>query len=367
MSAETKRRILLVDDDVRNLRVLEGTLAPLRYELASVENGEEALASFADDPPDLVLLDVMMPGLSGYDVCRRMKETSVFVPVVLVTALDDRDSMVTGLDSGADDFISKPVDGVELRARVQSLLRSKAAHDDLRESYEQLKEAEAARDTLTHMLVHDLRNPLTAMHGYMQLLQMMDLSIADPRAPGHVLSSASSISTMLDMVDGILDIAKMEAGEMKLTPVQVDLSTVVDTVEETLGGHTESRSVTVERRLNVPEVSADVDFLRRVLINIVGNAIAYSPRGGTVMVASDSDGDQVRVTVSDEGPGIPEAQRELIFEKFKQADGAAKARSSGLGLAFCKLAVEAHGGRIGVEDGQSGGSAFWFVLPLNES
>jgi DNA-binding response OmpR family regulator len=161
----TKPGILLVDDDPRNLRILEGILAPLDYDLRMAGDGSAALARVAADPPDLLLLDVMMPGLTGFEVCRRLKQdpATQFIPIVLVTALGEREMRVTGIEAGADDFITKPVDPNELRARVNSLLRLKALHDELQQRYEELQRLERMRKTLTQMIMYDLRSPHTGM------------------------------------------------------------------------------------------------------------------------------------------------------------------------------------------------------------
>lgn len=165
-------RILLVDDDPRNLNILEGMLAPLSYDVRRAQDGAQALAQVTVDPPDLILLDVMMPGLSGFEVCRRLKSQTEtqFIPIVLVTALGEREMKVIGIEAGADDFITKPVDPHELRARVKSLLRIKALHDELQQRYLELQRLERMRDTLTQMIVHDLRAPLTGVMHHLHLV-----------------------------------------------------------------------------------------------------------------------------------------------------------------------------------------------------
>lgn len=153
--------ILIVDDEVRNIRVMEGILAPYEYDLLTADNGQDGLDKAFKNLPDLVLLDVMMPGLSGFDVCSRLKtdETTQFIPIVLVTALDDRNSRVTGIEAGADDFITKPVDATELRARVKSLLRIKKLHDQLQIRNRALERLESMRQTLVDMIIHDFTSP----------------------------------------------------------------------------------------------------------------------------------------------------------------------------------------------------------------
>ncbi|OGG44548.1 MAG: hypothetical protein A3F84_03655 [Candidatus Handelsmanbacteria bacterium RIFCSPLOWO2_12_FULL_64_10] len=362
-------KILMVDDEPRNLRILEGILAPLGYDLHRAENGAGALEQVASDLPDIILLDVMMPGLSGFDVCRRLKsqpETQL-IPVVLVTALADRDSKVTGIESGADDFISKPVDPNELRARVRSLLRIKSLHDELQQRYEDLRRLEVMRETLTQMIVHDLRNPLTAMKGGLEMLEMRRYISEEKTAQKYLRILTRGAQTLIDMTTAILDLAKLEAGEMQLDLNKVDLGQILADVEVGMGSLLDHKRLTFEADLSgdLPSLRADGESLRRILVNILGNAITFSPQAGRITVAALPEDGQVRITVRDEGPGIPPDYRGRIFEKFGQVESRQSGQkySTGLGLAFCRMAVEAHGGQIGVDSEVGKGSTFWFTLP----
>lgn len=362
-------KVLMVDDEPRNLRTLEGILAPLGYDLRRAENGAGALGQVASDPPDLILLDVMMPGLSGFDVCRQLKSQpeTQFIPVVLVTALADRESRVAGIEAGADDFISKPVDANELRARVKSLLRIKSLHDELQRRYEDLRRLEVTRETLTQMIVHDLRNPLGAVLGFSRLLKRKGYVSEEETAQHYLRAITMCGQTLLDMITAMLDLAKLEAGEMRLDLSEVDLSQVVSDVEVGIGSLLEQKHLTLQIDLpgDLPSLRADGESLRRILVNIIGNAITFSPRAGRITVAALSGDGKVRITVQDQGPGIPPDYRGRIFEKFGQVESRQSGQkySTGLGLAFCKMAVEAHDGRIGVESKEGEGSTFWFTLP----
>src|SRR3990172_7568843 len=161
--------VLIVDDEPLNLNVLEAYLHGEGCRITKATNGADALRSAAETPPDLVLLDVMMPGMDGLEVCRRLKEDDKtrFVPVVIITSLDQRDDKINALQAGADDFITKPVDRSELLARARSLLKIKSLHDRLEKKYQEVLELQALKDSLMHMLVHDFRNPLTGLVGYL--------------------------------------------------------------------------------------------------------------------------------------------------------------------------------------------------------
>jgi signal transduction histidine kinase len=385
--SSTRLKVLIVDDEPTNLMVLEGLLSPLQYDLRQAANGSEALESVAANPPDLILLDVMMPGMSGFEVCRRLKSRpgTQFIPIVLVTALADRDSRVTGIEAGADDFITKPVDAHELRARVRSLLRIKSLHDEvegkneslneanreLLRRYEDLRRLEVMRETLTQMIVHDLRNPLGAVLGFVRLLKRKGLVSQEEAAQHALLAIHACGQTLMDMITAMLDVAKLEAGEMPLSPGKVDLGQVVAEVEMGMRSLLEHKRL--EFHLDLPEglppLVADRESLRRILVNIVGNAIGFSPNAGRISVSARPEEGFLRVSVRDEGPGISSEDQGRIFEKFGQVESRQSGRkyTTGLGLTYCKMAVEAHGGRIGVESEVGAGSVFWFTLPHGSS
>ncbi len=363
-----KPKVLIVDDEPRNLRVLEGILAPLQYVLERAEGGNEALKKIDADPPDIILLDVMMPDISGFEVCRQLKSEArtQFIPVVLVTALADRDSKVSGIEVGADDFINKPVDPDELRARVKSLLRVKTLHDELQERYEELRKLDAMRQALTQMIVHDLRNPLGAMLGYLELMEMGGHVSEDQDAQQYLRVISRSGQTLMDMITAMLDLAKLEAGEMQLNLGDVELGGVVSEVELGMRSLLERRKLKVDVRFpdDLPGLQADRECLRRIMVNILGNAISFSPIEGRITISARADNGLVRISVHDEGPGIPPEYKGRIFEKFGQVESRQTGHkySTGLGLAYCKLAVEAHGGKIDVDSEEGKGSTFWLEL-----
>ncbi len=365
MSARAPR-VLLVDDEPRNLRLLGAILSPLGYDLCLAREGGEALARARETAPDVVLLDVMMPGLTGIEVCRSLKaeEATRHIPVVLVTSLSDRDSRLAGLEAGADDFLSRPVDATELRTRVKALLRSKALYDELQRRYEQLRRLEESRESLVQMLVHDLRNPLAAAIGYLDLLEAGQISGEAARDSVRVVRR--NAQRLIDMVAEILDVAKLEAGQMRLERAPVDLVELCREVVTELRPLLESKRLALDLEIPspLPSPGADRDALRRVLMNIVSNAAAFSPRGSRIAVAARCQESGVRLSVRDAGPGIAADDQTRLFQKFGSGGKQGRRYSTGLGLAFCKLAVEAHGGEIGVESAPGQGSTFWFRLPF---
>jgi signal transduction histidine kinase len=377
--------ILVVDDVPTNVRVLAGILKIAGYDTLTASNGPEALELLEAATPDVVLLDVMMPDMDGFEVCRRIRSdpAKAFLPVVMVTALHETGDRIKALECGADDFLTKPVDDVEVLARVKSLVRVKRQRDALKQAYLDLQSLESLRDSLTMMLVHDLRTPLTTILGPMEMLQTGQFGALESLQKEIIAMSLRSGYRLLGLVNELLDVSKMESGEMSLHRSQVDVSNVVhEAVELVAKVNTNDMSrIQYEFEDDLPEIYADEDLLRRVLVNLIANAMKFTRNEGTVTVCAAQTQDDsgtndstsktkkaaVVISVSDEGEGIPPEDRERIFEKFGQVESrrAGRKMSTGLGLTFCKLAVEAHGGRIWVDSEIGKGSTFHFTIPLN--
>ncbi|MGE0085166.1 MAG: response regulator [Desulfococcaceae bacterium] len=365
----TKFRILIVDDNSKNIQVVGNLLTQEGYPSAFALSGRQALEICRHDCFDLILLDIMMPGMDGFEVCECLKkqDETKDIPVIFLTAKTDTDSVVKGFDLGAYDYVTKPFIGRELLARVRTQLYIKSLNDELKKRYEKIQQLEVMRETLTNMIIHDLKNPLSGISGYAHLLQMNPAVAADPKAFVHAGSILNSTQTMLDMIMAILDVSKIESGQMDLNIEDTDIRNALRQAVEGLTPLLKESCVRLKINLsgNIPDLRADSEILRRILVNLMGNAIHFSPADSHITFSALPEGAEVRISVSDEGPGIPEEFREKIFEKFKQIDSGSgkKKYSTGLGLTFCKMAVEAMGGQIGVDSEPGNGSTFWFRLP----
>ena len=360
--------VLVVDDEAYNRELLYGVLVDLNYQVTEAVNGEQALRQVTDCPPDVILLDIMMPGMDGFEVCRRLKENPVTapIPILLVTALSDRKDRLRGIDAGANDFLTKPIDSEDVVLRVRNAVYTRQLFDRLQDSYQQLKELEALRDNLMHMIVHDMRSPLTGISGYLQLLQMDLEEQENEQSLGHVNDALSNTQELIEMVSTVLDVSRMEAEEMPVNRSECNLHEVMEHAIDSVHVMMLSGHVLYHAPPAPVCLSCDQDLVRRILINLMTNAIKFTPSGGEVQVEVEETGAHVRVAVTDTGPGIPPEYHEKIFEKFGQAETREHGKySTGLGLTFCKLAVEAHRGTIGVDSEVGKGSTFWFILPTN--
>jgi len=371
-----KALILVVDDNEMNRDVLSRRLERQNYGVAMAENGRQAMDAVRAEAFDLVLLDIMMPEVDGYAVLQQMKadETLRHIPVIMISAMDELESVVRCIELGADDYLPKPFNPTLLKARISASLEKKRARDQelrlfaqLQQNYKRLQELEQLRDDLKNMIVHDLRTPLTSVISGMQTLE--GIGDLDELQREMVAMAIQGGEILLGMINNLLDVEKMEDGSMPLEYALLDAAALVASAVSQVSSLCDSKSLTLVRQVaaDLPAFPGDANKLRRVLVNLLGNAIKFTPEGGTLTIeVRHGKNDQSLVfSVSDTGEGIPEEAFERIFEKFGQVPSRqGRMMSTGLGLTFCKLVVEAHGGQIGVKSKVGKGSSFFFTLPL---
>ncbi len=348
-----KSRIAIVDD-LPTARELLGALLDIEgYDLVFATNGEELLQNLPEMNPDAILLDVMMPGLDGFEVCQqiRAQEQWQHIPIILVTALDGQQDLVRGLEAGADDFLYKPVNGVELRARVRSILR-------IKHQFDALSAALQLREDLANMVVHDMRSPLTAIVGFVELLRGGFITADDTE---DIEKLHRQVMRLNALVNDILVQAKMEHDTLMLNREETDIAELVQRVQDNHAVVAKSRGINLASILpeNAPPVLVDANLFQRVIDNLLGNALKFSLAGTTVTIAAEfSDSPSLRLKVIDQGLGINMEDRQRIFNKYEIASLRQGETPVGLGLAFCKLVVDAHGGNIFVEDTHPQGVTF---------
>ncbi len=358
--------ILVVDDTPENLTLLVGMLKEQGYRVRPVPSGALALQAAAAEPPDIILLDISMPEMDGYEVCKRLKADPRLkdIPVLFLTARTDIEDKVRSFEVGGVDYVTKPFQFQEVDARVKTHLELRRQKREIERNYEKLAELLALRDSLVHMLVHDLRSPLSALVGFLGFLKDAEEKF-DPDQREDIEESLKAAKRIILMVNGVLDVNKLEAGKMTIHPVSCDVLGLGREVVASLESLTEGRTLAFSP---TGELNGWLDrgLLFRVLQNLIANALKFAPKtGGRVELHIKSTGDGTRFEVVDNGPGVPAEYQDRIFEKFGQVEGGGRSRmfSTGLGLTFCKMAVEAHGGRIGMVSKDGKGSTFWFTLP----
>jgi signal transduction histidine kinase len=353
-------RLLVVDDEPANFDVIETQLHGENYDLHYAASGLKVMERLEKFSYDLILLDVMMPIVDGIELCKQIKAHPQhrWTLIIMVTALSGKDDLARCLAAGADDFISKPVSGVEIRARVRSMLR-------IRSQQEQIKAMVGLRAEMTNTIVHDLRNPLTA-------ILLASSSLMEMELPANVRKKCDRIhgatTRLSGLVDDILVLSKLESGKLTLSLHEVDLANLIGRVVDDMSILAQAKSIQLSWQCE-PQltVKADFNLLRRSLENLVGNAIKYSPSGSQITVTGAMAEGWALVRVADQGVGIPPHRQQAIWERYHSGDVAQTVTAIGLGLSFCKLILEAHGGSVHHENNVPQGSIFTASLPLADA
>jgi two-component system, sensor histidine kinase and response regulator len=356
-------RILVVDDELANRKLLRAMLEDDASVVLEAASGPEALEVAARSAPDLVLLDVMMPKMDGFETTRRFKEEGgdLFLPIVLVTALSDRESRLRGLEAGADDFLTKPIDRTELRSRVRNLVALRDRELRLRERNLDLLELIRFRDELSSLLIHDLKSPIAVVH--MCLAHLGNRIEPDPGNLEALSDARISIERANRIVENMLDLVRMESRRLVLHRSPAKPADLLGAVAVARAPLVRNRTVRLDLEVDKElQVSADVDLLTRVIENVVDNSLRHVPVGGRIVLKAEARGDVATITIGNDGPPVPNELRESIFEKYTRGDSAGRT-NHGLGLYFCRLAMEAHGGRIWVRD-EPLPAVFGLELPL---
>lgn len=372
-AADEGADILVVDDSPANLQLLSWMLEEVGHRVRVVPTGTLALKSAEKRAPDLILLDINLPDLDGYEVCRRLKANPELaaVPVLFISALSTALDKVKAFSSGGVDYVTKPFQVEEVLARVHTHLENRRLQRALEERAlelekrnEALHRSETLRENLVHMIAHDMRTPLSGLLASLEFLEEDAASSLQQESQDDLKHAVSAARRLAQMISDMLDINRIEAGKLELNAERVSAGELFERSLESLAGLVKGRNL----RLDVTEglhVLGDPELVRRVIVNLIGNALKFTPPEGRIDLGATPLAACVRFTVQDDGPGIDARDHVRIFEKFEQVNVRAEGGlpAIGLGLTFCKLAIEAHGGRIGVDSTLGSGSAFWFELP----
>jgi two-component system sensor histidine kinase/response regulator len=366
--ATTGRRqadIMIVDDMPANLQLLVHFLRGEGYKVRPVTSGAAALELARHITPDLVLMDVSMPELDGYETCRRMKQIPSLkdMPLVFLSAMGDLLDKVRAFEVGGVDYITKPFHMEEVRIRIETHLRLAQLRSEMAEKCRQLELSEKMRGQLVHLLIHDMRTPLSNISSSLELVSLSKALAADDKAGRYLGDAKDSIGVLEQMIADILDVYKMESGGKLVQLSPVSINGIITDAVHIMGGLMKHHRFTYS--LPPPQWKAlcDPALTTRVLINFLSNSVKHSPNGSTIALLVEDEDEHIRFSVVDQSAGVPPEVAEQLFDKFGRVGGEGAAKNSmGLGLVFSRMVVEAEGGEIGFRAKTGGGSIFWFTL-----
>jgi two-component system sensor histidine kinase/response regulator len=365
--------ILVVDDTEDNLDLLEFALKRKPVHMLRATSGKECLSLAVQHRPDVILLDIQMPEMDGFETLKHLRasRSTASIPVIFLTAQKkDPSSIEHGLSLGAEEYLTKPIDIDELLVRTRWLVRLNKMEMEL----------ERTKADFTAMLIHDLRSPIGGIKSILELLEE-PLVKKRPIQDIHreLLSSAQEAAVhVLQLINDVLDLSKFEAGKMTLNRTHVQLKEIAETVVKQLNAQLRQKEIEIKSFVgeDVAPVFADVHKIEQVFSNILSNALKFTPARGTIVITIEKiegktpdEGTFIQASLSNEGPGILPEELSTIFERYKQGTSAqmVSTKSTGLGLAICKLIVEAHGGTIVAESEPGKLTTVRFSLPVDAS
>ncbi len=362
-SEENKPLILIVDDVPRNLQVLGNILKEEKYQISVATTGEDALEMLQHMHPDLILLDIMLPGIDGYEVCRRLKsdENTCEIPVIFLTAKTDSEDIIKGLKLGAVDYVTKPFNGIELLSRVRT-------HVELRLSQMRLKELNATKDKFFSIIAHDLKGPIAAVQQSTEFI-LESYDDFEKQVFFDLLKDLNvSSKNLMRLLQNLLSWARSQTGRIQYHPEEFQLHPLSQNVVELLRQAAKSKEIelinTISKEITV---FADEHMVSTIFRNLINNAIKYTDAQGKVILSAEKKTGHILVSVTDTGVGIDPGHIDKLFRIDEQYStlGTREEKGTGLGLILCKSFIERNSGTIDVKSTPGGGTTFLFTLPVN--
>jgi len=359
-------KILVAEDDAATRKMISLYLQKKGFTVFEAANGIEAFTAIIEHPINIAVVDWILPGMDGIDVCRKIREKrkSAYVFIIMLTSKGEQEDLIHAFEAGVDEYITKPLDLQELMARIKVGGRIVGLEQKLVEKQRELVGNNEMKNKFIGIVAHDLRNPVISIRGFSELL-LKDAKKLNEEQTEFLNIIQSTSRNMLAMINDLLDISHIESGlQLSLTKGSLN-ALILDRIQMNRL-QSDKKHITIHKELSpIPDVSFDAQRIGQAIDNLISNAIKFSPIGANVYISLDQSGNMVRFSVTDEGPGIPREEQHLLFSEFhrlsiRPTDGET---STGLGLAIAKKIIEAHNGRIEVETREGMGSTFRLLLP----
>ncbi|HOK40994.1 MAG TPA: hybrid sensor histidine kinase/response regulator [bacterium] len=364
-----KSKILVIDDDNVILLLLKKILELNNFEVVTFNNGKSAIEYLKKNNIDLILLDLMMPELDGYEICKIVKSTKKLrnIPIIIMTAKSDESEIEKAINNGANDFIRKPINRYELLTRIKNLIKIKKYEIILEKRNKELKRINQLKNDFLGVVAHDLKNPLSIINGYTQLLLMNETNL-NQKYKNYLMKILYNTENMLYLINDLMDISLIESGKYKLF---IDKNDIVKTIKDcidSLSYLAKEKNIKINFQTNYNEFISNFDKKRiiQVINNILNNAVKFSDDDSEINIILDIDKKYIRIKIEDKGIGIPEKDFKKIFKRFTRGSHAIEKdiKGTGLGLSICKDIVDLHKGKILVKSKENEGSTFIVILPI---
>jgi len=369
MPTATRGKVLIVDDMATNIKIL-GMGIREEFDVLIATNGEKALEiARSTTRPDIILLDIIMPGIDGFEVCRQLKEDPETrdIPVIFITAKCDEHTERRGFEAGGVDYISKPFSVSVVRARVKTQWQLKRQRDDLACMAKKLEELNKTKNRFLGTAAHDLRNPLVSIRGMADIMREGIVGKVTDEQSEMLNTIHDAAHTMVSMVNDLLDVAVIESGKFDIKLELTDLTELIRNRIRLMKHIADQKSMKLDVQLHaLPECMLDRDRIIQVFDNLYGNAIKFSPQGSTISLYLGTRDGQAMLEVRDEGPGIRKEDQSRLFGAFQKLGTKTTGgeSSTGLGLSIVKRIVRAHQGYIEIESSEGSGTAMRVLLPI---
>ena len=362
-------KILIVDDNKQNLQILGNILHMKGYQIAMAKDGPGALKIVGSTKPDLILLDIMMPGMDGYEVCEKLKTNAETknIPVIFLTAKTETEDIVNGFVKGGVDYITKPFQKEELLVRINTHIQLKHSQDIIKKQAEELKEMNEAKDHMFSIIGHDLRGPLSYMKSIVDILAQQDHDLDEETLQQNISSLKQNTDQTFNLLENLLYWSRTQRGIMISEPEDFELQDIIEETLPLVQGSAASKNISIQSQKTINlEVYADPNMVKTILRNLLANAIKFTHSGGNITInAEEKEDAMIAISVTDNGVGMSEDEKNKIFQsnQFFTKYGTNNEKGSGLGLALCKDFAGKNKGDIYVNSQEGKGSTFTFTLP----
>jgi len=372
MDVEKKRpTILIVDDNPNNIKVLAIILTPFNYKIVIATDGAGAVEMVDRVRPDLILLDIMMPIMDGYEACKiiKSKKENVNIPVLFLSALDEKESIVEGFEAGGVDYITKPFNKEELLSRIRTHLELKLTRDEIEKSNNHLTDLNSMKDKILSVIGHDLRDPVSSLKMTLDYLEQANLKSCDDFM-NYIEIMSFTVNEVFSLLENLLGWAKSQSGNVVVNPEIIKLNDLIQSVYRLQRSSIQNKKIFFENLVDQDiRVFTDFNSIYTVIRNLISNAIKFTPVEGSIFLEAETRESTVLLKIRDTGVGIPSENLSKLFDSKKHFTtyGTNNESGSGLGLVLCKNYVEMNGGTIDVESEVNKGTTFFIALPLHET